>query len=148
MNIKEIQLTIIFQLFFSFDLFSGSVSIIWMYTKDQKEFLWERKKRCLKIAQESISPTYYVQLLRRYFCAKKVQTLNLSTKKLGAKLSYKKAARIMLVKLTPDLSPSQFKSILQFVPQAQMSNEKKSEKRAEVDFTNILRPPFMQISSR
>jgi hypothetical protein len=34
------------------------------------------------------------------FCAKKVQTLNLSTKKLCTKLSYEKAARIMLVKLT------------------------------------------------
>jgi hypothetical protein len=44
-----------------------------------------------------------VQLLCRHFCAKKVQTLNLNTKKLRAKLSYKKAARIMLVKLTPDL---------------------------------------------
>jgi hypothetical protein len=50
---------------------------------------------------ESISPTYYVQLLRRYICAKKVQTLNLSTKKLCAKLSYEKAVHKMLVKLTP-----------------------------------------------
>ncbi len=54
----------------------------------------------MTLAQESISPTYYLQLLRRYFCAKKVQTLNLSTKKLCAKLSYEKAARKMLVKLT------------------------------------------------
>ncbi len=45
----------------------------------------------------SISPTYYMQLLRRYFCAKKVQTLNLSKQK----LSYEKAARKMLMKLTP-----------------------------------------------
>jgi hypothetical protein len=58
--------------------------------------------------QESISPTnYYVQLLRRYFCAKKVQTLNLTTKKLRAKLLYEKAARIMLVKLTPNTSKKQ-----------------------------------------
>ncbi len=49
---------------------------------------------------ESISPTYYVQLLRRYFCAKKVQTLNLSAEKLHAKLSYEISARKMLVKLT------------------------------------------------
>jgi hypothetical protein len=49
---------------------------------------------------ESISPTYYVQFLHQYFCTKKVQTLNLSTKKLRAKLLYKKAARKMLVKLT------------------------------------------------
>jgi hypothetical protein len=42
-----------------------------------------------------------VQLLRQYFCAKKEQTLNLSTKKLRAKLSYEKAAHKMLVKLTP-----------------------------------------------
>jgi hypothetical protein len=38
--------------------------------------------------------------LRRYFCAKIVQTLNLSTKKICAKLSYEKAAHKMLVKLT------------------------------------------------
>ena len=49
---------------------------------------------------ESISPTYYVQLLRRYFCAKKVQTLYLSTKKLREKVSYEKASCIMSVKLT------------------------------------------------
>ncbi len=49
----------------------------------------------------SISPTYYVQLLHWYFCAKKVHTLNLITKKLRAKLLYEKAARKMLVKLTP-----------------------------------------------
>ncbi len=42
-----------------------------------------------------------MQLLRRYICAKKVQTLNLSTKKFHAKLSYEKSARKMLVKLTP-----------------------------------------------
>jgi hypothetical protein len=42
----------------------------------------------------SISLTYYVQLLRRYFCAKKVQTLNLSTKKLREKLSYEKGADV------------------------------------------------------
>jgi hypothetical protein len=53
--------------------------------------------------QESISPTYYKQLLRRYFCANKVQTLNLSTKKLRAKLLCEKAAPIMLVKLTPSI---------------------------------------------
>jgi hypothetical protein len=35
---------------------------------------------------KSISPTHYKQLLRRYFCAKEVQTLNLTTKKLRAKL--------------------------------------------------------------
>ncbi len=38
--------------------------------------------------------------LRQYFCAKKVQTYNISTKKLCAKLLYKKVARKMLVKLT------------------------------------------------
>jgi hypothetical protein len=47
------------------------------------------------VLQELISPTYYVQLLRRYFCAKNVLTL---------KLSYKKAARKMLVNLTSGLN--------------------------------------------
>jgi hypothetical protein len=45
-----------------------------------------------------------VQLLRQYFCAKKVQTLNLSTKKLCPKLSYEKGVRKMLVKLTPGVN--------------------------------------------
>jgi hypothetical protein len=38
--------------------------------------------------------------LPQHFCAKKDQTINISTKKLSAKLSYEKAARKMLVKLT------------------------------------------------
>jgi hypothetical protein len=42
--------------------------------------------------------------LRRYLCAKKVQTFNLITKKLRAKLSYEKAARKMLVKLFSSLT--------------------------------------------
>jgi hypothetical protein len=50
---------------------------------------------------ESISSTSYARLLRRYSCAKKVRTLNLSTKKFCAKHSFVKAARKMLVKLTP-----------------------------------------------
>jgi hypothetical protein len=41
--------------------------------------------------------------LRRYFCAEKVQTLNVSTKKLCEKFFYEKGARRMLVKLTSDL---------------------------------------------
>jgi hypothetical protein len=40
------------------------------------------------------------QLLPQYLCARKVQTLNLSTKQLFVKLSYKKATREMLVKST------------------------------------------------
>ncbi len=50
---------------------------------------------------ESISPTHYEQLLHQYFCAKEVQTFNLSTKKLRAKISYEKATHKMFVKLTP-----------------------------------------------
>ncbi len=59
-----------------------------------------------RLLQESISPTLYARLFRQYFYAKKVQTLNLSTKKFLAKLSYKKAARKMLVKSTPAPSSS------------------------------------------
>jgi hypothetical protein len=36
-----------------------------------------------------------------FFCAKKVQTSNVSTKKLLVKLSYEKPTRKMLAKLTP-----------------------------------------------
>jgi hypothetical protein len=64
----------------------------------------------------SISPTY-VQLLRRYFCAKKVHTLNLIIKKLLAKLSYEKAVRKMLVKLTPGVNPTKLFFVkLRFFP--------------------------------
>ena len=50
----------------------------------------------------SISPTFYKQLLRQYSCAKKIQTLAVSTKKLLKRLLYEKAARKMLVKLTSE----------------------------------------------
>ncbi len=49
----------------------------------------------------SISLTFYMQLLRQQSCASKVQTLNVSTKKLCAKLTYAKAAHRKLEKLTP-----------------------------------------------
>ncbi len=49
----------------------------------------------------SISPMFYAQLLRQQSCASKVQTLKLSTKKLWAQLTYVKAVRRWLVKLTP-----------------------------------------------
>ncbi len=62
---------------------------------------WRYRVNLINLRLESISPTYYVQLLRRYFFAKKVQTLNLSAKKLCAKFAYKKAAHKMLMKLTP-----------------------------------------------
>jgi hypothetical protein len=44
-----------------------------------------------------ISPTFYEQLLRQ-----KITNPNLKAKKLHKKLSYEKAARKILVKLTPD----------------------------------------------
>jgi hypothetical protein len=47
----------------------------------------------------SISPTFYKQHLRSYYYAIKVQTLNVSTKKLHVKLSYEKAECKKLVKL-------------------------------------------------
>jgi hypothetical protein len=56
--------------------------------------------------------------MRRYFCAKKVQTLNLSMIKFHVKLSYEKAARIMLVKLT------------QGVKMKMLKNEERKEVRA------------------
>ncbi len=40
----------------------------------------------------SISPTFYAQLLRQQSFASKVQTYNVTTKKLGAQLTYVKAA--------------------------------------------------------
>jgi hypothetical protein len=50
----------------------------------------------------SISPTIYEQLLHPNPFAKKLQTKIVSTSKLHKKLSCKKAARKILVKLTPD----------------------------------------------
>jgi hypothetical protein len=49
----------------------------------------------------SISPTFYEQLLRQNPFAKKLQNQFVSTQKLRKKLSYEKAARKMMVKLTP-----------------------------------------------
>ncbi len=54
--------------------------------------------------QGSISPTSYAQLLRQQSCARKVQTYNVSTKKLCAQLTYVKDVHRTLVKLTPDLT--------------------------------------------
>jgi hypothetical protein len=48
-----------------------------------------------------ISPTFYERICANSIAPKKVQTLNIRTKNLHAKLSYKKATRKMLVKLTP-----------------------------------------------
>jgi hypothetical protein len=50
----------------------------------------------------SISPTFYKQLLRQNPFAKKLQTQIVSTQKLHKKLLYKKAARKILVKWTPE----------------------------------------------
>jgi len=50
----------------------------------------------------SISPRFYEELLRQNPFAKKLQTQIVSTEKLCKKLSYEKAARKILVKLTPD----------------------------------------------
>ena len=51
--------------------------------------------------QLSISPTFYEQLLRKFTFAKKIQTLDISIKKLLVRLSFEKTARKMLVKLPP-----------------------------------------------
>jgi hypothetical protein len=49
----------------------------------------------------SISPTLNKQLLRKYSFVKKLQSQTVIREKLHKALSYKKAAREMLVKLTP-----------------------------------------------
>jgi hypothetical protein len=50
----------------------------------------------------SISPTFNQQLLRRNCFTKKLQTQIVITEKQRKKLLYEKAARKILVKLTPD----------------------------------------------
>jgi hypothetical protein len=52
----------------------------------------------------SISPTFYEQLLCQNPFAKKLQTQIVCAQKLRKKLSYEKASRKVLVKLTPGLS--------------------------------------------
>jgi len=54
----------------------------------------------------SISSTFYEQLLRQYSCAKKLQSQTVTREKLHKILSFKEAARKMLVKLTPARSVS------------------------------------------
>jgi hypothetical protein len=62
----------------------------------------------------AISPTFYEQLLRQNPFAEKLQTQIVCTVKLHKKLLYKKAARKILVKLTPDgsMSPINFPQLL------------------------------------
>ena len=67
-------------------------------TGGSSHYKWRKQE----VVLGSISPTFYEQLLRQNPCAKKVQTYNVSTKKLLKTLSYEKAARKMLMKLTPD----------------------------------------------
>jgi hypothetical protein len=50
--------------------------------------------------------------LRQYSFTKKVQTLNVSTKKLRAKLLFEKATHKMLVKLTPAVVEKGFYTLL------------------------------------
>ena len=52
----------------------------------------------------SISSTFYEQLLRQYPCAKNLQSQTASTKVFWRKIIGAKAARKMLMKLTPTLS--------------------------------------------
>ena len=70
----------------------------------KKEFLGETEAMFLL---ESISPTFYERFFADIPFAKFFLNLNNRTKKLLKSLSYEKAARIMLVKLTlvlPSLS--------------------------------------------
>ncbi len=69
--------------------------------------------------QESISPTLYERICANILAQIKSLSFSASTKKLSAKLTYEKAARKMLVKLTPG-----------------------------VNFTNISRAAFAPISLR
>ncbi len=48
----------------------------------------------------SISSTFYGQILPQYFCAKKLQSQNVTREKLVKSLWYKKRARTMLMKVT------------------------------------------------
>jgi len=52
------------------------------------------------LLQVSIPWTFYARLLHRYFCAKKLQSRNLTREKLWNLLSYKKFKLKMLMKLT------------------------------------------------
>jgi len=49
--------------------------------------------------QVSISSTFNARLLRQYFCAKKLQSQNVTREKLHEAILYKKFARKMLMKL-------------------------------------------------
>jgi hypothetical protein len=51
---------------------------------------------------ESISPIFNEQILRQYSFAKELQSQTASRGKLCKTLSYKKAARKILMQLTPD----------------------------------------------
>jgi len=46
----------------------------------------------------SLSSTFYVHLLRTYFCAKEIQSQNVTREKLLKALSYEKFAHKMMMK--------------------------------------------------
>ena len=52
--------------------------------------------------ESNISPTFYVQLLRQYSFAKRIQSQTVSTKKLLKTISCEKSGRKMLEKLTQE----------------------------------------------
>jgi len=58
----------------------------------------------VKNEQVSIAPTFNEQLLRQYFCTKKLQIQNVTIEKLFEALLYEKFWHKMLMKLTPGVN--------------------------------------------
>jgi hypothetical protein len=89
--------------FFRFRKQAGR-SLFLMFQEVLRNLIWTQFwdiKVTQKSIQESISPTFYECNCANFLAPIKSLTFTSSTKKLCAKLLYKKAARKMLVKLTP-----------------------------------------------
>jgi len=63
----------------------------------------------------SILSTFYARLLCQYFCAKKMQSLDIIREKLRKSLLYKKMARKMLMKLTEGSSKPHTGSLFYYI---------------------------------
>ena len=95
---------------------------------------WRRRRKRIKAPPKmSISPTFYDHLFSPFHFAKKLQTQTVRTEKLHKSLSYKKAARKMLVKLPPkeSISPN-------FVSQTKTHRHKVLGKKSQINFINII----------
>ncbi len=91
-------------------LIAATIDLSWPIFKSLNSTITKERDTFL----ESISPTHYERICANILAPIKSLTFIASTKKLRAKLLHEKAARKMLVKLSPALEPQNLRSLLIF----------------------------------